>query len=177
MNDVPLVKDNKINDINTSIIAIKKQLKQINETVGLIDISDAPDLSPYVKKSDIVDVVASGNMNPVTSNAVAEKFEVVDITSQVSFKSALSSTGRMKIYRCGKMVTISSVNAQVNTTIGNTALVEGLPRPTGRFTFACGNNYKISLFLITTEGVLTTGWGGQTASADLDICCTYMTTD
>jgi len=72
MNDVPLVKDNKINDINTSIIAIKKQLKQLNEAVGLIDIPDMPDLSPYIKKSDVVDAVASGNMNPVTSNAVAQ---------------------------------------------------------------------------------------------------------
>lgn len=71
MNDVPLVKDNKINDINTSIIAIKKQLKQLNEAVGLIDIPDMPDLSPYIKKSDIVDAVTSGDMHPVTSNAVA----------------------------------------------------------------------------------------------------------
>lgn len=71
MNDVPLIQSPDTNSINTSIIAIKKQLRTINEALGLIDIPDAPDLSPYVKKSDVVDTVESGNMNPVTSNAVA----------------------------------------------------------------------------------------------------------
>ena len=71
MNDVPLIQSVDLNAINTSIIAIKKQLKQINEVLGLIDVPDAQDLSPYVKKTDIVDVIESGNMNPVTSNAVA----------------------------------------------------------------------------------------------------------
>ena len=70
MNDVPLIQTPDTNSINTSIIAIKKQLRTINEALGLIDIPDAPDLSPYVKKSDVVDTVESGNMNPVTSNAV-----------------------------------------------------------------------------------------------------------
>ena len=76
MNDVPLVKDNNINSINTSLIAVKKQLKQLTEAVGLIDVPDLPDLSPYVKKADVVDVVESGNMNPVTSNAVVPVDEV-----------------------------------------------------------------------------------------------------
>ena len=71
MNDVPLVNKNDINSINTSLIAIKKQLKLLNEAVGLIGTPNSPDLTPYVKKSDIVDTVQSGNMNPVTSNAVA----------------------------------------------------------------------------------------------------------
>ncbi len=76
MNDVPLVNANDINSINTSIIAIKKQLRQLNEAVGLIDTPDVNiDLAPFVKKSDVVDVVQSGNLNPVTSNAVAEKFK------------------------------------------------------------------------------------------------------
>ena len=69
MNDVPLVQKNDINSINTSLIAIKKQLKQLTEAVGLIDV---PDLSPYVKKTDVVDVVEAGNMHSVSSNAVAE---------------------------------------------------------------------------------------------------------
>ena len=72
MNDVPLVNKNDINSINTSLIAIKKQLKLLNKAVGLIETPNSPDLTPYVKKSDIVDTVQSGNMNPVTSNAVSE---------------------------------------------------------------------------------------------------------
>ncbi|MBO7714201.1 MAG: hypothetical protein J6S85_11560 [Methanobrevibacter sp.] len=72
MNDVPLVNANDINSINTSIIAIKKQLMQLNEAVGLIDTPDVNiDFNPFVKKSDVVNTVQSGNMNPVTSNAVA----------------------------------------------------------------------------------------------------------
>lgn len=72
MNDVPLVNANDINSINTSIIAIKKQLMRLNEAVGLIDTPDVNiDLIPFVKKTDIVNTVQSGNLNPVTSNAVA----------------------------------------------------------------------------------------------------------
>lgn len=75
MNDVPLVKANNIHDINTSIIAIKKQLKQLNEAVGLIDMPTI-DTSIFVKKSEVVDVIEEGNMNPVTSNAVVPVDEV-----------------------------------------------------------------------------------------------------
>lgn len=71
MNDVPLIQKADINSINTSIIAIKKQLKQLNEAVGLIDIPDVP--SNVLTRNDLADSVTSGNMNPVTSNAVAEK--------------------------------------------------------------------------------------------------------
>ena len=71
MNDVPLVNKNDINSINTSLIAIKKQLKQLNEAVGLIDVPDV-DLTPFVRKDEVVDVIESGNMNPVTSNAVSQ---------------------------------------------------------------------------------------------------------
>ena len=75
MNDVPLVNTNNIHDINTSIIAIKKQLKQLNEAVGLIDMPTI-DTSVFVKKSEVVDVVEEGNMSPVTSNAVVPVDEV-----------------------------------------------------------------------------------------------------
>lgn len=70
MNEVPLIQNVQKNDINTSIIAIKKQLKQLIEAVGLIESPNSPDMSPYVKKTDIVDYVQIGNQNPVTSNGV-----------------------------------------------------------------------------------------------------------
>lgn len=75
MNEVPLIQEVRKNDINTSIIAIKKQLKQLIEAVGLIESPNAPDLSPYVKKADVTDVVEVGNSNPVTSNGVAIAIE------------------------------------------------------------------------------------------------------
>ena len=86
MNDVPLIQNADINSINTSIIAIKKQLKQINEALGLIDTPDV-DLSPFVKKEDVVDAVESGNLNPITSNAVAN-----NITNTVTSGSSLPVT-------------------------------------------------------------------------------------
>ena len=67
---IPLVQNNEKDSINTSIIAIKKNLERINSILGLVDSGSDIDTSEFVKKSDIVDVVQSGNMNPVTSNAV-----------------------------------------------------------------------------------------------------------
>ena len=67
---IPLVQNNEKDSINISIIAIKKNLERINSILGLVDSGNDIDTSEFVKKSDIVDVVQSGNMNPVTSNAV-----------------------------------------------------------------------------------------------------------
>ena len=68
---IPLVQNNEKDSINTSIIAIKKNLERINSILGLVDSGSDIDTSEFVKKSDIVDVVQSGNFQPVTSNAVA----------------------------------------------------------------------------------------------------------
>ena len=69
--NIPLVQNNDKDSINTSIIAIKKNLERINSILGLADGGSDIDTSEFVKKSDVVDVVQSDNMNPVTSNAVA----------------------------------------------------------------------------------------------------------
>lgn len=81
MNTIPLVKGNTQEEINTSLIALKKaldemnssssktdasvqsQIKQINELIDTIN-EQITDLQP-------VDSVTSGNMQSVTSNAVA----------------------------------------------------------------------------------------------------------
>lgn len=83
MNDIPLIQKADINSINTSIIAIKKQLKQLNEALGLVDVPSI-DTSVFVKKSDVVDVVEAGNMNPVTSNAVAEVADSLEPVDEVT---------------------------------------------------------------------------------------------
>ena len=87
---IPLVQNNEKDSINTSIIAIKKNLERINSILGLVDSSE-PDLSGFATKQELedtvteinntidevetslqpVDTVASGNMHSVTSNAVA----------------------------------------------------------------------------------------------------------
>ena len=81
MNTIPLVKGNTQEEINTSLIALKKaldemnssssktdasvqsQIKQINELIENIN-TQIEDLQP-------VDTVTSGNMHSVTSNAVS----------------------------------------------------------------------------------------------------------
>ena len=102
MNVIPLVKTNNINDINTSLIAIRKHLQFINSMVCSIDTSTAPDLIPFVKKTDVVDVVESGNNNPVTSNAVEESCLKVTTISG----STTDGGGYFELKKCGKLVTL-----------------------------------------------------------------------
>jgi hypothetical protein len=79
---IPLVQNNDKDAINTSIIAIKRNIERINMLLGLVD-SDSPDLSGLATKQELedaitqvetdlapVDEVTSGNMQSVTSNAV-----------------------------------------------------------------------------------------------------------
>jgi hypothetical protein len=66
---IPLVQKAEKDDINTSIIAIKRNIERINMLLGLSNSEDI-DTSEFVKKSDIVDEVTLGNMQSVTSNAV-----------------------------------------------------------------------------------------------------------
>ena len=79
---IPLVQNNEKDSINTSIIAIKRNIERINMLLGLVD-SGSPDLSGLATKQELedaitqvetdlapVDEVTSGNMQSVTSNAV-----------------------------------------------------------------------------------------------------------
>ena len=77
---IPLIQKPEKDDINTSIIAIKRNIERINMLLGLVD-NDSPDLSGFATKQELqdavtelqpVDEVTSGNMHSVTSNAVAE---------------------------------------------------------------------------------------------------------
>jgi len=72
---IPLVQEATKDAINISIIAIKRNIERINMLLGLSN-SEEIDTSEFIKKSDIVDVVEAGNMNPVTSNAVVPVDEV-----------------------------------------------------------------------------------------------------
>jgi hypothetical protein len=99
---IPLVRNNTKDAINTSIIAIKKNLERINSLLGLADSSE-PDLSGLATKQELddavteinntidevetslqpVDTVTSGNMHSVTSGAVYS--ELVDGGNWTSF--------------------------------------------------------------------------------------------
>ena len=77
---IPLVQNNEKDSINTSIIAIKRQIERINMLLGLSN-SEEIDTSKFATKEELqqavtdlqpVDTVTSGNMHSVTSNAVAQ---------------------------------------------------------------------------------------------------------
>ena len=94
MNTIPLVKGNTQEEINTSLIALKKALdemnssssktdasvqlkiKQINELITNIN-SQLDTIDGQITDLQPVDEVASGNMQSVTSNAVAKTLNVV----------------------------------------------------------------------------------------------------
>ena len=81
---IPLVQNNEKDSINTSIIAIKRQIERINMLLGLVDSGGSdPDLSGFATKQELqdavtelqpVDEVTVDNMQSVTSNSVAEAF-------------------------------------------------------------------------------------------------------
>lgn len=77
---IPLVQNNEKDSINTSIIAIKRNIERINMLLGLVD-SGSPDLSGLATKQELEDAVNSlqpvdevtvGNMQSVSSDAVAK---------------------------------------------------------------------------------------------------------
>ena len=79
---IPLVQKAEKDDINTSIIAIKRNIERINMLLGLVDSGGSdPDLSGLATKQELQDAVESlqpvdevtvDNMQSVTSNAVAK---------------------------------------------------------------------------------------------------------
>ena len=90
---IPLVQNNEKDAINTSIIAIKRNIERINMLLGLVD-NDSPDLSGFATKQELqdavtalepVDEVTIGNMHSVTSNAVAVDYNKVQ--KSLSYKT------------------------------------------------------------------------------------------
>lgn len=79
MNNIPLPKSNKKEDIDVTVIAIRKYLEDLKRQLGLTD-SEDPDLSGFATKAELlsavnalepVDTIELNNMKGVTSNAVA----------------------------------------------------------------------------------------------------------
>lgn len=64
MAGIPLVNSNGVDDINTSIIAIKKEINSVGNTEVNVTLNMPENSIP-------VDTVASGDMHAVTSNAVS----------------------------------------------------------------------------------------------------------
>ena len=100
---IPLIQKPEKDDINTSIIAIKRNIERINMLLGLVD-NDSPDLSGFATKQELqdavtelqpVDEVTIGNMQSVTSNAVAERFgEWVNVFGSGNIKGLETKNGK-----------------------------------------------------------------------------------
>ena len=80
--NIPLVRSNSVNDINTSIIAIKKELKTNGET----DINVNVDVN-----YDVANTVEEGNGKPVTSGAVYDYATPVDTVQDGNLKAVTSN--------------------------------------------------------------------------------------
>ena len=129
---IPLVQDNEKDSINTSIIAIKRNIERINMLLGLVD-NDSPDLSGFATKQELqdavtdlqpVDEVTVGNMQSVTSNAVAEKIaplerqETVAINWTIGTFKGITYKQNNIIYIQGTLTLTSGV-AGYTTELGN----------------------------------------------------------
>lgn len=97
MAGIPLVNSNDVNDINTSIIAIKKEINSVGNTDVNVTVNLPDSIIP-------VDEVTSGNMQSVTSNAVYNALLKEDTQSfTTSYK-----TGNFTFTRIGKIVYLQS---------------------------------------------------------------------
>ena len=88
MTGIPLVNSNSVDDINTSIIAIKKGMKSSGETEVNVNVNLPDTAIP-------VDEVTSGNMHSVTSNAVYQSqkwfYKTISIGASGIYPIALPS--------------------------------------------------------------------------------------
>ena len=112
---IPLVQNNEKDSINTSIIAIKRQIERINALLGLSN-SEEIDTSVFATKTELedavtqvetdlapVDEVTADNMQSVTSNAVAQKISSLGL-SVSSLKTILDdSAATLKVRTYGKI--------------------------------------------------------------------------
>ena len=102
MNQVPLVKGNTPQEVNTSIIALKKALENVLQTSGedlqkfVNEINEQIEaLNEHLIDLQPVDSVSNGNMKPVTSNAV---YDALPFKYERSIPSANTSVSNPNRY-------------------------------------------------------------------------------
>ena len=135
---IPLVQKAEKDDINTSIIAIKRYIDRINQLLGLSDSgsSSDPDLSGLATKQELQDAVNSlqpvdevtlNNMQSVTSNAVAKAMSYSTtehftgkywIDGKKIYRNVVEYTSPVSIYnRWGDLLTIANVNQVISVSV------------------------------------------------------------
>lgn len=180
MNDVPLIQKADVNAINTSIIAIKKQLKQLNEAVGLIDIPDVP--SNVLTRNDLVDAVIDGDTRAVTSNAVAEvTTNQKNVTYTLSTQSSYTVIDGIYAHKqIGNIVQFAfAVTPTATGTSTQVTIATGLPKPvvnTYGWVPPANNASGTSCgFRLTTNGELNIRYGQANVSYQFQVM--YVTSD
>ena len=103
---IPLVRNNTRDAINTSIIAIKKNLERINSLLGLADSSE-PGLSGLATKQELEDAVTEIN-NTIDEAVAGAKYTNI-------FSKDLSNSGWYKIASFSQRNIGSSVSIELGT--------------------------------------------------------------
>ena len=178
---IPLVQEATKDAINTSIIAIKRNIERINMLLGLSN-SEEIDTSEFVKKSNIVDEVTVGNMQSVTSNAVAEAVGTYYQSGSYSYTEdgvkmllpayvSSSSTSLVFmlpiIHDSNKTVNFTNIGLACRTGFGG--YVEGsgarkINMSDYNFTFTDRGRFGITVSIVKKNG---TAWQNATTSANV----------
>lgn len=93
-------------EVNTSIIALKREansletvIQQAVQTLANIN----KQIADCVKKSDVTDIIQSGNMNPITSNAVYKATQEI-VSTKISIAHHIDYA---YLYKVGRVVYFS----------------------------------------------------------------------
>ena len=179
---IPLIQKPDKDDINTSIIAIKRNIERINMLLGLSN-SEEIDTSMFATKDELqqavtdlqpVNEVAVDNMHSVTSNAVAEMFntnlndeEFVNITSQVTCNLGVNN---VKIMRKNNFVWVEATGSYTGSpTTASQQLIRSIPekyRPKQDMTGFAFLGYNSSQNAVVARGTIRADgeiWASETS--------------
>ena len=143
MTGIPLVNSNSVNDINTSIIAIKKEMKSSGETEVNVNVNLPDTVIP-------VDEVTSGNMHSVTSNAVASHIIVDTFTTEMDINA---QSWKEDIFENINKTGYSIVDCFLSVTTGG-AFVENGAFTGNDLVYRVFNNAQIAQHYIVNLNVL-----------------------
>ena len=102
MNDIPLVRTNNVDDINTSLIAVKKTISEKGDIREVnVDVS---------VHTDAVDEVTFGEMSPVTSNAVSVALSAESNNRNSAIANAIGNLDANSVGGSGKYISAISEN-------------------------------------------------------------------
>jgi hypothetical protein len=184
---IPLIQKPEKDDINTSIIAIKRNIERINMLLGLVD-NDSPDLSGFATKQELqdavtelqpVDEVTVGNMHSVTSNAVAEALKYKDDwqTNQIIETDKFFQGVRLKNYLASTVNQTSGIyyfnlpevpnniiDVHINVEDGNNNVISD--------GYSDGP-YTLAWAYIKADNAIRVAWGGWTILRSITMFLTY----